>query len=82
MIKFSFYSRILCFVLITTAYASSGFQDREFKSQAKKQSKSVTYGGFLTLAHWRNDTDFDASERYDDLDGQTKAKWHHSWHRM
>ena len=31
-------------------------------------------GRFLTLAHWRNDNDFDSTERFDDLDGQSEGQ--------
>ncbi|MEE2788351.1 MAG: hypothetical protein VX589_13495 [Myxococcota bacterium] len=42
---------------------------------ARTTSKGLTLSGrFLTLAHWRNDNDFDETARYDDLDGQSEGQ--------
>ena len=61
--------------LMTTVQAKESAQNVKSTKAAEKNAKSVSFGGsFLTLAHWRNDTDFDASERYDDLDGQTEGQ--------
>lgn len=38
------------------------------------QSKTTLSGQIVTVGHYRNDTDFDATERFDDVDGQTDAQ--------
>ena len=56
---------MLCF---TTAGAQESNSDKKSHSKTKASKPKVSLSGtFLTLAHWRNDTDFDPSDRYDDL---------------
>lgn len=45
------------------------------KRETPKQSKTfIVNGRLLTQLHLRNDNDFDPSERYDDLDGQSDGQ--------
>lgn len=44
------------------------------RTKSKERVRYSLSGRLLTQAHWRNDSDFDLSERYDDLDGQTDSQ--------
>lgn len=58
----------VCLALVLTAGTASA-------QSAKRPSSTVSVtGDFLTLGHYRTDSDFDPSDRYYDKDGQTEGQ--------
>ena len=70
--------KVNLFILVTFLANMSFAQSKEeTTSKSKKGSKSVVQlsGQLSTTLYYRNDTDFDASPRFDDLDGQTDSQF-------
>jgi len=63
-------------VFLSTVLLFSGAAMAEESAEAKSASASKTSlsGHIVTVGHYRNDSDFDRTERFDDLDGQSDAQ--------
>ena len=59
-------------LLVSGLFTSIALAKVETQTQAKRSF--TLKGNFLTQMHLRNDNDFDGSERFDDLDGQSDGQ--------